>query len=164
VKSQNPTLNTQRSVKTQASKGWEALERAVKYPEGSLGQWALNEGPVKDNNGYHAFDLEERTAKFGEVVVRFSKKVPRNPGNDRLVNQIVGCGTSIGANYLEASEGVSKKDFKFSICRCVKEAKETKYFLRMIAASEPVLAEEARALYREAHELHLIFASIFRKP
>jgi hypothetical protein len=58
---------------------------------------------------------------------------------------------------------VSKKDFKFVIGRCVKEAKETKFFLRMIAASEPQLAEVARKLYREAKELHLIFATIKRK-
>jgi four helix bundle protein len=75
----------------------------------------------------------------------------------------VGCGTSIGANYCEASEGVSKKDFRNVIGRCVKEAKETKFFLRMIAASEPALADQARELFREAKELHLIFASIFRK-
>ena len=91
------------------------------------------------------------------------KKIPHNAENNRLIGQIVGCGTSVGANYCEANEGVSKKDFKNTIGRCVKEAKETKFFLRMIAASEPTLAEEARTLYREAKELHLIFASIFRK-
>ncbi|MEY2574847.1 MAG: hypothetical protein QOF80_334, partial [Verrucomicrobiota bacterium] len=111
----------------------------------------------------HPFDLEERTATFGEAVIRFVKKIPRNPGNDRLVGQLVGCGTSIGANYCEANEGVSKKDFRNTIGRCVKEAKETKYFLRLIAAAEPRLAEQARALYREAKELHLIFASMFRR-
>ena len=66
-------------------------------------------------------------------------------------------------NYCEANEAVSKKEFKCIIGRCVKEAKETKFFLRMIATSEPTLADEARRLYREAKELHLIFASIFRK-
>jgi four helix bundle protein len=111
----------------------------------------------------HAFDLEERTASFGEAIVRFAKKVRRSPANDRLIAQVVGCGTSVGANYCEANEGVSKKDFRNTIGRCVKEAKETKYFLRLIAAAEPELAEEARSLYREAKELHLIFASIFRR-
>src|SRR3982751_4940159 len=60
----------------------------------------------------HAFDLEERTAVFGENIVRFAKKIPRHPANDRLIGQLVGCGTSIGANYCEANKGVSKKDFK----------------------------------------------------
>ena len=103
------------------------------------------------------------TAGFGEAVIRFVKKIPHNAENNRLIDQLVGCGTSVGANYCEANEGVSKKDFKNTIGRCVKEAKETKFFLRMIAASEPSLAEEARTLYREAKELHLIFASIYRK-
>jgi len=137
--------------------------QVVKYSEVLGEDWALHEGPVKDSNGHHPFDLEERTAKFGEAVVRFSKKIPRDPGNNRLINQIVGSGTSIGANYLEASESISSKDFKWSISRCVKEAKETKYFIRMIATAEPSLTHEARDLYRECHELHLIFAAIYRK-
>jgi len=111
----------------------------------------------------HAFDLEERTARFGESVVRFSKKIPRDPTNNRLIDQLVGCSTAIGANYCEADERVSKKDFRNCVGRCAKEAKETKYFLRMIAASEPTLSEKARELFREAKELHLIFAAIYRK-
>lgn len=123
----------------------------------------MNDGPAGIDTSRHAFDLEERTARFGEATVRFSKKIPRNPTNDRHIDQLVGCGTSVGGNYREANASVSKKDFCFTISRCVKEAKETKFFLRMIAASEPRLIEEARALYREAGELHLIFASMFRK-
>ena len=95
--------------------------------------------------------------------MRFSKRIPRGPTNNRLIDQLVGCGTSVGANYCEANERVSKKDFRNTVGRCVKEAKETRYFLRMIAASEPSLATEARELYREAKELHLVFAAIFRK-
>ena len=120
---------------------------------------------VEGGNGAerHPFDLEERTSVFGEAIVRFAKTIPRNPANDRLINQIVGCGTSVGANYCEANERVSKKDFRNTIGRCVKEAKETKYFLRLIAAAEPSLADQARTLYREAKELHLIFAAMFRQ-
>jgi four helix bundle protein len=95
--------------------------------------------------------------------VRFCKRIPRDPTNNRLIGQLAGCGTSVGANYCEANERVSKKDFRNVIGRCVKEAKETRYFLRLIAAAEPKLADEARSLYREAKELHLIFAAIFRK-
>jgi four helix bundle protein len=108
-------------------------------------------------------DLEERTALFGESVVRFAKKVSRGPGNNRLIDQLVGAGTAIGANYAEASETVSRKDFKYAVSRCVKEAKETRFFLRMIAVAEPQLADEARQIYRECRELHLIFASMYRK-
>ena len=109
------------------------------------------------------YDSDERTALFGESVVRFAKTISRGPGNDRLINQLVGVGTSLGANYAEASETVSRKDFKYAISRCVKEAKETRFFLRMVAAAEPQRADEARNLYREARELHLIFASMYRK-
>ena len=163
MKNQTSTTYTQKSIKLQTSRSKGAVVRLVKYSEVFGEEWALHEGPVKDNNGHHPFDLEERTAKFGEAVVRFSKKIPRDPGNNRLINQIVGCGTSIGANYVEATESLSKKDFKCSVSRCVKEAKETKYFLRMIATSEPSLAQQARDLYRESHELHMIFAAIYRK-
>lgn len=159
MKHQAPTSKLQRSSKNQAP----IATAAIKYPEIDSGAWALNESPNGDGSQRHAFDLEERTAQFGEAIIRFCKKIQRSPENDRLINQLAGCGTSVGANYCEANEGVSKKDFKNTIGRCVKEAKETKFFLRMIAASEPKLADEARQLYREAKELHLIFASIFRK-
>ncbi len=139
------------------------LELFMKYPELKSEAWRLSETPASNGSQRHAFDLEERTAQFGEAIIRLCKKVPRSPENDRLINQLAGCGTSVGANYCEANEGVSKKDFKNTIGRCVKEAKETKFFLRMLATSEPRLADEARKLYREAKELHLIFASIYRK-
>ena len=135
----------------------------MKYPELKSEGWQLSETPLDGKPQRHAFDLEERTAQFGEAIIRFIKKVPRNAENNRLIGQLAGCGTSVGANYCEANEGVSKKDFKNTIGRCVKEAKETKFFLRMIAAPEPELADDARKLYREAKELHLIFASMYRK-
>jgi four helix bundle protein len=116
----------------------------------------------EDESGRHAFDLEERTARFGEAIIRFIKKIPRGPDNNRLIDQLVGCGTSVGANYCEANEGLSRKDFHCIIGRCRKESKETKFFLRMIAASEPTLATEARTLFSEAKELHLIFCAMFR--
>ena|SRR5215469_5453257 len=125
--------------------------------------WALNDSSSIQSTSDKPQDLEERTAKFGKAIIRFTKKIHRDPGNDRLIGQLMGCGTSVGANYCEASECVSKKDFKCIIARCVKEAKETKFFLRMVAAAEPKLAEQARVLYREARELYLIFASMYRK-
>ena len=109
------------------------------------------------------FDLEERTAKFGEAIIHFAKKIPQNPVNKRLIEQLVAAGTSIGANYCEADDGVSRKDFKNKIGTCRKEARETKFFLRMIACAEEGLKTEARVLWLEAKELHLIFCSIWRK-
>jgi four helix bundle protein len=111
-------------------------------------------------------DLMERTAQFGERIIRFAKKIPRGvnqPENNRLIDQVVGAGTSIGANYCEADDAVSGKEFKQKIGYSRKESKETMFFLRMIAASEENLAKEARALWREAKELNLIFGSIWRK-
>lgn len=153
-----PTSKHQRSSKDQAP----TTPSAATYPEAQSEAWVLHDD-TGNGNDRHSFDLEERTAKFGEAIIRFCKKIPHVAENNRLIDQLVGCGTSVGANYCEANEGVSKKDFKFSIGRCVKEAKETKFFLRMVAASEPTLADEARTLYREAKELHLIFASMYRK-
>ncbi len=121
----------------------------------------LRDGPPAP--GPHAWDLLERTAKFGEQIVRLPKRILRDSINNRLIDQLVGAGTSIGANYCEANEAVSKKDFQFTVSRCVKEAKETKFFLRMVAAAEPSLAEAARPLYREAHELLCIFGSMRTK-
>ena len=120
----------------------------------------LHESP--DGKPQLPFDLEERTAKFGEAVIRFSKKIPRGPGNDRIIDQLVGCGTSVGANYCEADDAVSKKEFQNKIGTCKKEAKETKFFLRMAATAEPGLKEAAREAWREAKELHLIFCAIHR--
>jgi four helix bundle protein len=109
------------------------------------------------------YDLEERTAKFGEAVVDFAKKIPPTPVNSRLITQLVGCGTSIGANYCEADDAVSRKDFMNRIGTCRKESRETKFFRRMVAAAEPSLAVQCRELWQEAHELNRIFASIFRQ-
>jgi four helix bundle protein len=108
-------------------------------------------------------DLGERTAQFGEAVVRFAKRIPRNPVNNRLIDQLVGAGTSVGANFCEADNSVSGKDFKQRIGTCRKESRETMFFLRMVATAEESLASEARLLWREAKELNLIFGAIWRK-
>jgi four helix bundle protein len=115
-------------------------------------------------NDPRPFDLAERTAKFGEAIIAFAKKIPENSVTSRLISQLVGAGTSVGANYCEATDCVSKKDFKKSIGTCRKESKETRFFLRMIASAEPSLKDEARKLWKEAKELNLIFGAIWRKP
>jgi four helix bundle protein len=107
--------------------------------------------------------LEERTARFGEAVIAFCKKVPHNVITVPLIGQLVKSGTSVGANYCEADDAVSKKEFRCKMGTCKKEARESKYWLRMIASSEPSVKEEARPLWVEAKELHLIFAKIYRK-
>jgi len=80
-----------------------------------------------------------------------------------LMERVAQFGTSLGANYCEADDAVSGRDFKNKIGTSRKESKETMFFLRMVAASEESLAEEARELWREAKELNLIFGSMWRK-
>jgi four helix bundle protein len=108
------------------------------------------------------YDLEERTARFGEAVIDFAKTVPQNAVTNRIVNQLVGAGTSVGANYVEADDAVSKKEFLKSIGTCKKETREVKHFLRMAVRAAPALKSEARKLWVEARELHLIFSKIWR--
>ena len=108
------------------------------------------------------YDLEERTARFGEMIIDFSKSVPQNAVTNRIISQLVGAATSVGANYVEADDAVSKKEFLKNIGTCKKEAREVKHFLRMMVRAIPELKSEARKLWTEARELHLIFAKIGR--
>ena len=116
----------------------------------------------EEAGGKRVYDLEERTARFGEAVIDFAKTIPQNSVTNRLINQLVGAGTSVGANYVEAGDAVSKKEFLKSIGTCKKEARETKHSLRMAVRAVPELKPEARKLWREACELHLIFSKIWR--
>ena len=117
---------------------------------------------LRDQEAPLVYDLEERTARFGEAIILFARKLPLSPVNNRLIDQLIGAGTSVGANYCEADDGVSRKDFKHRIGTCRKEARETKFFLRMIAVAMPQLKPAARDLWREAHALHRIFSRIWR--
>jgi len=109
------------------------------------------------------YDLEERTAKFGEDVIRFCREMPRSELTRRIIDQLIGCGTSVGANYAEADDAESPKDFKHKIGICKKESRESKHFLRMSAIAVPEKSDEARKLWVEAKELNLIFNSIYKK-
>ncbi len=109
------------------------------------------------------YDLEERTAKFGENIIRFCKKVPRSLINDPLVNQLIRAGTSVGANYSEADDAESKEDFKHKIGICKKESRESKHFIRMVVVAAPELKEDAKSLWQEAKEINLILNAIYKK-
>lgn len=108
------------------------------------------------------YDLEERTARFGEAIIDFAKRIPKNEITLVLIGQLVRCGTSVGANYVEADDAGSRKEFRYRISVCKRESKETRFFIRMIVRAEPQLAEEARPLWQEAKELNLIFGAIHR--
>ena len=114
----------------------------------------------QSSNDKKVYDLEERTARFGEEVIDFVKTLSNDPVNNELISQIIRSGTSIGANYMEADGAESKKDFRHKIAICKKESKETRHWLRMIAKANPVRKDECRKLWSEAQELCLIFSSI----
>ena len=109
------------------------------------------------------YDLEERTAKFGESVIELCQIVPKNEITRPLIHQLVKAGTSVGANYAEADDAVSKKDFRNKIGICKKESRECKHFLRMVAKARPDMKPKVVSIWTEAKELNLIFNSIFRK-
>jgi len=116
----------------------------------------------RDEKSRRAFDLEDRTARFGEDVIAFARKLPGNAINKEIVQQLVRAGMSVGANYCEADDSESGKDFVHKVALCRKESREVKHWLRMAAAAEPGLQNETRMLWQEAKELNLIFGSIFR--
>lgn len=98
------------------------------------------------------FELDERTARFGEGVVMFARGLSRDPVNTPLISQPVRAGTSVGANYMEAGAAQSGKDFDHKIGICKKEARETMHWLRMLVAADGSARAECRALWREAHD------------
>ena len=114
-------------------------------------------------NNTKVYDLEERTAKFGEEVIKFCNNLIKNEVTRPLITQLVKCATSIGANYCEADDAESKSDFRHKIGICKKESREAKHFLRMIGIAIPELSEESKILWQEAKELNLIFNAIFIK-
>ena len=108
------------------------------------------------------FDLEERTASFGEAVIRFAKAIRETAVTRPLVSQLVRAATSVGANYCEANDAESRSDFRHKIGICRKESREAGHWLRMLTAALPDSAPETRKLWQEAKELNLIFGSIIR--
>jgi four helix bundle protein len=110
------------------------------------------------------YDLEERTQRFAAEVRQFVKKLPKSVGNVEDGKQVVRSSGSVGANYIEANEALSKKDFAMRIKICRKEAKETRYWLELLdTADESSLELQRSKLVGESTELMNIFAAILRK-
>jgi len=105
-------------------------------------------------------DLEERTFAFAKRVREFVKRLSKTIGNVEDSRQLIRSSGSVGANYIEANESFSKKDFVLRIKICRKEAKESRYWLRLIEAMEESLASERELL---AQELMNIFGAIVRQ-
>lgn len=108
------------------------------------------------------YDLEERTFKFAQDIIRFVKALPRTQDNLIIGNQLIRSGSSIGANYIEANESLGKKDFFMRIRISKKEAKESRYWLRLSQPTDANLKEKER-LIQETNELMKIFGAIAEK-
>lgn len=116
------------------------------------------------NKSPKQYDLEERTFRFAQRVREFVKKLSKNLANVEDSKQLVRASGSVGANYIEANEALSKKDFVMRIKICRKEAKESRYWLKLIDTNdEPKLEHELKELIQEATELMNIFGAILRK-
>ena len=117
---------------------------------------------MKENS--KKYDLEERTLLFAKRIRLFLKKVPKSISNFEDSKQLARASGSIGANYIEANESLSKKDFSYRIKICRKESKESRFFLNLIDTDEIMeLSQERDELIQEASELMNIFGAILRK-
>ena len=116
------------------------------------------------NQNSKQYDLEDRTFKFAENVRSFVKKLRKTIGNIEDGKQLIRASGSVGANYIEANESLSKKDFIMRIKISRKEAKESRYWLRLIDTNDDREMEKDRnALIKEATELMNIFGAILQK-
>ena len=110
------------------------------------------------------YDLEDRTYEFARDVRSFVRLLPHTVANLEDVKQLVRASGSVGANYIEANEALGKKDFVMHIKICRKEAKESRFFLRLVFTDGKSDLEKPRSdLVQEATELMSIFGSIVRK-
>ena len=119
---------------------------------------------MTENQNSKQYDLEERTFLFAKNVRIFIKKLPKTIANIEDSKQVARSSGSVGANYIEANESFSKKDFILRAKISRKEAKETRFWLRLIDTNnESVLEKERELLIKEASELMNIFGAIIRK-
>jgi len=110
------------------------------------------------------YDLEERTLEFAKRVRRFVQKLPKTIANLVDIKQLVRASGSVGANYIEANDSLSKKDFAMRIKICRKEAKEYRFWLRLVdTGNQAELEQEREELINESQELMNIFGAILQK-
>jgi len=102
------------------------------------------------------YNLQERTTEFGRGIIRLCKAIKFSPISSRIIDQLVRSGTSVGANYMEAVNASSKKDFKNKLFICKKEAQETRYWLTMLKECGST-DKEIDSMAQECQELNLIF-------
>lgn len=119
---------------------------------------------MKNTRRDNYYDLEDRTLKFAIRVRKFLRTLPRTVSNIEDGKQVTRSSGSVGANYIEANEALSKKDFKHRIKISRKEAKESGYWLKIIVANNDAkFATEGNELIQEADELKKILSAILEK-
>ena len=124
----------------------------------------MTESPKPTNKDRSSWDLEKRTLEFAKKVGEFVKKLPRSVANTEDTKQLVRSSGSIGANYIEANESMSKKDFVMRLKISRKEAKETRYWLELLdCGNSNDLGKECRELASEATEYLKIMNAIITK-
>ena len=110
------------------------------------------------------YDLEDRTLQFAKRIRAFVKALPKTLANTEDAKQLIRASGSVGSNYIEANDALSKKDFIMRIKICRKEAKETRYWLRLVDTGNNAQADaERQELVQESTELMNIFGAILRK-
>lgn len=109
------------------------------------------------------YDLEERTQKFAKDIIVFVNLVPKTLANIEIVKQLIRSAGSVGANYIEANEALSKKDFVLRVKICRKEAKESKYWLTLLQLEKEDMDKRRQFLGNETNELMKIFGAIIEK-
>ena len=119
---------------------------------------------MSKSTNYRQYDLEERTLAFAKKVRAFVKKLPKTLANIEDIRQLIKASGSVGANYIEANESISKKDFRYRIKICRKESKESRYWLKLVDTEDDTeLDNERDDLVRESTELMKIFGAILQK-
>lgn len=109
------------------------------------------------------YDLEDRTLSFARHALKICQKIPRSPASTPIINQLVRSSSSVGANYREANEALSRKDFIHKMRISRKECKESTYWLELALDAGPALEPDLRELIRESRELRNILTAIINK-
>ena len=116
-----------------------------------------------DENQNSPYDLEERTLKYAKDIIKLCKRLPKDTINLRLIGQLIDASGSVGANYREANEAVSKKDFLHRMKITRKECKESSYWLELLKVANQKIDGEIDTFIKESRELRSIFTSIIEK-
>jgi len=118
---------------------------------------------TKNSSSVKVFDLEDRTTEFTKQVVRLCKKLPKNPINNRPIDQVVGSSGSVGANYREANDALGRADFVHKLRIARREDKESIHWLEVLKEANETFTDEIDKCIKEAIELRNILSSIISK-